>query len=79
MGCGGALSVNLTLVGLSQNEEVKALTGASIAQNDQVKKISAWGVLAGRPELLPFPWPPRYPDHQIHTSCLMSTTLAKLP
>ncbi len=35
------LSVNLTLVGLSQNEEVKTLTEASIAQNNEVKKISA--------------------------------------
>ncbi len=35
------LSVNLTLVDLSQNEEVKTLTEASIARNNEVKKISA--------------------------------------
>jgi magnesium transporter len=46
------LSVNLTLVGLSQNEEVKALTEASIAQNDQVKKISAWAAILFAPTLV---------------------------
>ena len=35
------LSVNLTLVRLSQNEEVKTLTEATIDQNNEVKKISA--------------------------------------
>jgi magnesium transporter len=39
------LSVNLTLVGLQQNEEVKALSEASIRQNDEVKKISAWAAI----------------------------------
>src|ERR671933_2106938 len=33
------LSVNLTLVSVQQNEEVKNLTEASIEQNDEVKKI----------------------------------------
>jgi magnesium transporter len=46
------LSVNHTLVGLSQNEEVKALTQASIAQNDQVKKISAWAAILFAPTLV---------------------------
>jgi magnesium transporter len=46
------LSVNLTLVGNSQNEEVKALTQASIAQNDQVKKISAWAAILFAPTLV---------------------------
>ena len=46
------LSVNLTLVGLSQNEEVKALTEASIAQNDEVKKISAWAAILFAPTLV---------------------------
>ena len=46
------LSVNLTLVGISQNEEVKALTQASIAQNDQVKKISAWAAILFAPTLV---------------------------
>ena len=46
------LSVNLTLVGLSQNEEVKALTQASITQADEVKKISAWAAILFAPTLV---------------------------
>jgi magnesium transporter len=46
------LSVNLTLVSLSQNEEVKALTQASVAQNDEVKKISAWAAIFFAPTLV---------------------------
>jgi magnesium transporter len=46
------LSVNLTLVGLSQNEEVKALSQASIAQNNEVKKISAWAAILFAPTLV---------------------------
>jgi magnesium transporter len=46
------LSVNLTLVGLSQNEEARKLTEASIAQNDQVKKISAWAAILFAPTLI---------------------------
>jgi magnesium transporter len=45
------LSVNLTLVGLSQNEEVKVLSEASIAQNNEVKKISAWAAILFAPTL----------------------------
>jgi len=46
------LSVNLTLVGLQQNEEVKNLTEASIQQNDEVKKISAWAAILFAPTLV---------------------------
>ena len=46
------LSVNLSLVGLQQNEEVKALTEASIQQNDEVKKISAWAAILFTPTLI---------------------------
>ena len=46
------LNVNLTLVGLSQNEEVKGLTQASVAQNDEVKKISAWAAILFAPTLV---------------------------
>jgi len=46
------LSVNLTLVGLSQNEEVKAITEVSIAQNDEVKRISAWAAILFAPTLV---------------------------
>ncbi len=45
------LSVNLTLVGVSQNEEVKTLSEASIAQNNEVKKISAWAAILFAPTL----------------------------
>lgn len=46
------LSVNLTLVGLQQNEEVKSLTEAAIRQNDEVKKISAWAAILFAPTLV---------------------------
>ncbi len=46
------LSVNLTLVGLQQNEEVKAMTQASIEQNDEVKRISAWAAILFAPTLV---------------------------
>ena len=46
------LSVNLSLVGLQQNEEVKALTEASIEQNDEVKKISSWAAILFAPTLI---------------------------
>jgi magnesium transporter len=46
------LSVNLTLVGLQQNEEVKVLSEASIQQNDEVKKISAWAAILFAPTLI---------------------------
>jgi len=43
--------VNLTLVSVNQNEEVKNLTQASIQQNDQVKKISAWAAILAVPTI----------------------------
>src|SRR5215212_1338209 len=43
------LSVNLAVVGLQQNEEVKALSEAAIEQNDQVKRISAWAAILFAP------------------------------
>jgi magnesium transporter len=46
------LSVNLSLVGLQQNEEVKALTEASVEQNDEVKKISSWAAILFAPTLI---------------------------
>ncbi len=46
------LSVNLAIVGLQQNEEVKALSEAAIAQNDQVKRISAWAAILFAPTLV---------------------------
>ena len=46
------LSVNISLVGLQQNEEVKALTEASVQQNDEVKKISSWAAILFAPTLI---------------------------
>ena len=46
------LSVNLALVGLQQNDEVKALSEAAIEQNDQVKRISAWAAILFAPTLV---------------------------
>jgi magnesium transporter len=46
------LSVNLTLVSVQQNEEVKTLTEASLKQNDEVKKISAWAAILFAPTLV---------------------------
>ena len=40
-----ALTVQATLVGQQQNEEMQAMTAMSIAQNEEVKKISAWAAI----------------------------------
>jgi magnesium transporter len=46
------LTVNATLVGQAQNEEVKRLTEASYAQNEEVKRISAWAAILFAPTLV---------------------------
>ncbi len=46
------LEVNLTLVSLAQNEETKTLAQASINQNEEVKKISAWAAILFAPTLI---------------------------
>ena len=47
-----ALTVNATLVGQQQNEEMRSLTEASLAQNEEVKKISAWAAILFAPTLV---------------------------
>ncbi len=47
-----ALSVQTTLVSQRQNEEMKALTETSLAQNEEVKKISAWAAILFAPTLV---------------------------
>jgi magnesium transporter len=47
-----ALSVNSTLVGQRQNEEMRRLTEASLAQNEEVKRISAWAAILFAPTLV---------------------------
>ncbi len=46
------LTVNATLVAQRQNEEMKALSEASNAQNEEVKKISAWAAILFAPTLV---------------------------
>jgi magnesium transporter len=47
-----ALTVQTTLVGQRQNEEMKGLTEASLTQNEEVKKISAWAAILFAPTLV---------------------------
>jgi magnesium transporter len=47
-----ALTVQSTLVTQNQNEEMRALTRASIEQGDQVKKISGWAAILFAPTLI---------------------------
>ena len=46
------LTVNATLVAQQQNEEMKALTEASFAQNEEVKRISSWAAILFAPTLI---------------------------
>jgi magnesium transporter len=47
-----ALSVHATLVGQQQNEKMEHLTEASLAQNEEVKRISAWAAILFAPTLV---------------------------
>jgi magnesium transporter len=47
-----ALTVQSTLVTQNQNEEMRNLSRASIAQGDQVKKISGWAAILFAPTLI---------------------------
>lgn len=47
-----ALSVQTTLVAQRQNEEMRHLTEASLEQNEEVKKISAWAAILFAPTLV---------------------------
>lgn len=49
---GDILTVNATLVAQQQNEEMKMLTEASIGQNEEVKRISAWAAILFAPTLI---------------------------
>jgi len=46
------LTVNATLVGQAQNEEMKSLTASSYAQDEEIKKISAWAAILFAPTLI---------------------------
>jgi magnesium transporter len=47
-----ALTVHATLVGQRQNDEVKALTEASLKQGEQTKRISSWAAILFAPTLI---------------------------
>jgi magnesium transporter len=47
-----ALTVNATLVGQQQNEEIRSMTEASLAQNEEIKKISSWAAILFAPTLI---------------------------
>ena len=47
-----ALTVHATLVGQQQNDEMRGLTEASLLQNEEVKKISAWAAILFAPTLV---------------------------
>jgi magnesium transporter len=46
------LTVNATLVAQRQNEEMKTLSETSIAQGEEVKKISSWAAILFAPTLV---------------------------
>ena len=46
------LTVNAALVGQRQNEETKRLTEASLAQSEEVKKVSAWAAILFAPTVI---------------------------
>jgi magnesium transporter len=46
------LTVNATLVAQAQNEEMRGLAQAANAQNEEVKKISAWAAILFAPTLI---------------------------
>ena len=46
------LTVNATLVAQQQNEDMKTLTEASMEQNEEVKRISAWAAILFAPTLI---------------------------
>lgn len=47
-----ALTVESTIVGRRQNEEMQRMTELSIRQNDEVKKISSWAAILFAPTLV---------------------------
>ncbi|MEH0844906.1 magnesium/cobalt transporter CorA [Micromonospora sp. CPCC 205711] len=46
------LTVNATLVTQAQNEEMRTLTAASYAQNEELKKVSSWAAILFAPTLI---------------------------
>jgi magnesium transporter len=46
------LTVNVSMLSLSQNDEVRELSEVAISQNEEVKKISAWAAILFAPTLI---------------------------
>ncbi|MEV1333270.1 magnesium/cobalt transporter CorA [Micromonospora costi] len=46
------LAVNATLVSQQQNEEMRSLTAANYAQNEELKKVSSWAAILFAPTLI---------------------------
>jgi magnesium transporter len=44
--------VHSTLVSQQQNDEMRSLTETSVAQNEEVKKISAWAAIGFAPTIV---------------------------
>jgi magnesium transporter len=49
---GNLLTVNAAVVGQRQNEEMRRLTEASLAQNNAVQKVSAWAAILFAPTVI---------------------------
>jgi magnesium transporter len=47
-----ALTVHATLVGQRQNEEMRTLSETSLAQSEEVKRISSWAAIVFAPTLV---------------------------
>ena len=47
-----ALTVHATMVGQQQNEEMRSMTESSLAQNEEVKRISSWAAILFAPTLV---------------------------
>jgi magnesium transporter len=47
-----ALTVHATLVGQQQNDEMRSLTESSLAQNEEVKRISSWAAIFFAPTVV---------------------------
>ena len=69
------LTVNATLVGQRQNEEMRSLTEASYAQSEEVKKISSWAAILFAPSLVGGIYGMNF-DHMPETHWLVGYPLA---
>jgi magnesium transporter len=72
-----ALNVHTTLVGQRQNEEMRGITEASLAQNEQMKKISGWAAILFAPSLVGAIYGMNF-DHMPETHWLFGYPLALL-